>query len=505
MSSPIVPSDSYKEFLTPLIEKPASKYIKELLPNFRITHLIGSGGFAKVYKGTDHETRKVGVKVPQTKIDETLDAAIYEKFIKEAEIWRKLDHENIVKLFDSGNQPFPYLITELMEGGSLKQLMNDHVLSINEAVYIMIQVLRGLSFAHRMATVHRDLKPENILFTSDGVPKITDWGIGKLMGDATKTKSLNIKGTLDYCTPEQFDKKKFGKVDWQTDIFQLGTLFYEMLTGVNPFGGEDMAECVGKVLMFNPDPPSSFNPDIEKRLDDLIVGAIVKEKRGRWRTDVMLYKLEQMAGETKKNAIGTIPSNASSSSEPPISAKNQKKSKSKQKRKGDKNIRKILIFAGIILILILGFLSYYLFGGFSSESKKTDEVTELSLNIDDGNNIDATRGCFFLIHAEEGVNIDPNEYSFFVAEYGYSPKKLDMNIRAYMDAAPYGPDPSSGDLNRTYDWTLDGELWSEREYIGFDMPKDNMGIRIRDGVIYEVNLKNPKGTVVYRDTFIYRI
>jgi len=145
-----------------------------------------------------------------------------------------------------------------------------------------------------MATIHRDLKPENILFTSNGEAKITDWGIGKLLSSTEMTKTIGIKGTLYYCAPEQFDKKKYGTVDWKTDIFQIGIVFYEMLTGVNPFAGEAMAEVVGKVLTHEVEPPSSLNNDVPPELDEIVMGALEKEKSDRWRTDVMLHELNRL-------------------------------------------------------------------------------------------------------------------------------------------------------------------------------------------------------------------
>jgi len=130
-------------------------------------------------------------------------------------------------------------------------------------------------------------------------------------------------------------------------------------------------------------------------------------------------------------------------------------------------------------------------------------VSIMHFTLEDGNNRDGERGCFFLIRAGRGVDIDPKRHAFFVAEKGYSPKKLDMNFREYRDSAPYGPEPESGDLNSSYDWTYDSDLWNDGEYIGFDMPMDNMGIDPADGYVYEVLIKNPYGEVIFKDTFVY--
>ena len=293
MSTQIKPSDSYTSFLAEPIRKPAPEHIKKLLPKYRIIHFLGAGGFADVYEGTDENGERVAVKVPQFKMEKTMDSTSLKRFASEADIWRKLQHENIVTVYETWPKPIPHIVMELMDGGDLENLMKNHKLSVGEAVQIMVQILEGISYAHRMATVHRDLKPENILFMSDGIAKITDWGIGKYMASEGLTKTIETKGTLAYSAPEQFDTSEYGKVDWQTDIFQLGIVFYEMLTGVKPFEGRDMAEIMGKVLRHEPEPPSSIRGDVPPELDEIVMGALEKYKEDRWESGaVMLHELK---------------------------------------------------------------------------------------------------------------------------------------------------------------------------------------------------------------------
>jgi len=293
MSSQIIPSDSYIRFLAPPASKLVPNHIKDILPDYRITEGLGSGGFADVYAGIDTSGKYVAIKIPQMKFDKTIDGSIYDKFQKEASVWSKLEHRNIVGFHSAGDQPLPHIVMEMMDRDSLRTLMKKHRLTVGEAVYIMLQVLEGLSYAHHMAIVHRDLKPENILFTKDGTPKITDWGIGKFLAATRMTETVGIKGTLNYCAPEQFDNRKYGKVDWKTDIFQIGVLFYEMLTGMNPFAGEDLPEVYRKVVSHEPDPPSTLNPVVPKELDNIVMGALIKQKKRRWQTDAMLHELKR--------------------------------------------------------------------------------------------------------------------------------------------------------------------------------------------------------------------
>ena len=301
MSPTIVPSDSYVQHLSPPSLQPAPEHVKNLLIDYRITHILGVGGFARVYKAIGSFGKEVALKIPKTDdIMATMGMEVIEKFKAEAEIWMRLEHSNIVTLHRGKTEPLPHMAMELMEGGNLKHLMKNHDLTVGEAVHIIEQVLKGLSFAHRMASVHRDLKPENILFTADGVAKITDWGIGKFMASVGKSQSVGIKGTLDYCAPEQYDRREYGKIDWQTDIFQVGVMFYEMLTGTNPFEGEDFADCMGKVLRYSPEPPSSINSDVPDELDEVIMKAIEKKKEDRWESGaVMLNELQRFIRKEK--------------------------------------------------------------------------------------------------------------------------------------------------------------------------------------------------------------
>jgi len=274
--------------------EPAPSEIENVLPGYNFTEKIGAGGFATVYKATDKNGKLVAVKLPKF-LDATVDATVLTKFEEEANIWRKLRHKNIVEYYEGGTMPLPHLIIELMEGGNLKKVMAERRFSMDESMKIILQVLDAISYAHRMATVHRDLKPENILFSKNGTLKLSDWGIGKFMASESTTRTMGTKGTLSYSSPEQISKKKFGAVDWQTDIFQMGIVFYEVLTGVNPFYDDDPIGIMGKITNEDPDPPSIINPEISPELDNIILGALRKRKEDRWRSaDVMYDRLKEL-------------------------------------------------------------------------------------------------------------------------------------------------------------------------------------------------------------------
>ena len=292
------PPEELKDHLAALSLEKVSSSIRNIIPGYIITDKLGAGGFATVYKALNRDGDAVALKLPKF-LDETIDSSVLRKFQAEADIWKKLKHKNVVNFLGSDVRPIPYMSIELMEGGNLSGLLKDHRLSIKEAKPLILQILDGLSYAHRMACVHRDIKPENILFTKDGIPKIADWGIGKFMASESVSQSIGTKGTFAYAAPEQFDRETYGQVDWSTDLFQVGIVFYQMLTGVNPFMADELARVMGLILTKTPDLPSKYNPEITPELDEIVMKCLEKKKEDRWRsTDVVYSQLKDM--EKKK-------------------------------------------------------------------------------------------------------------------------------------------------------------------------------------------------------------
>ncbi len=280
------------------LQEPAQKHIANIIPNYSLTHEIGEGGFAKVYGAKSLEHGKAAIKMPKA-VDETLDMSVYNKFEREATIWGKLKHPNIVEFYKSGTEPVPFIAMELMEGGNLKDLIKNKHLDMESCLKISISLLDAVSYAHRMATVHRDIKPENILFTVDGMAKISDWGIGKFMAGGEEGKLKKGSKTISYCAPEQLDPEKYGDVDWSTDIFLLGTVIYELTAGVHPFKDKDPVVAIQNVLDKKPEPASDINPKVPVELSRIILKALAKNKEDRWRSaDIMYETICQIYSET---------------------------------------------------------------------------------------------------------------------------------------------------------------------------------------------------------------
>ena len=282
---------------------PVPDTMKGVIPGYIIQSKLGSGGFATVYKAVDSNGELVAIKLPKF-IDETVDSSVLQKFKAEADIWKKLKHRNIVEFYNSDIRPVPYMVIEYMEGGNLSDVMKKGPLPVDRVISLIREIMSGFAYAHRMASVHRDIKPENLLFTKDGTPKISDWGIGKFMASESASKTIGTKGTLIYSSPEQISQEKYGNVDWNTDVFQLGIVFYEMLTGTNPFIADDPIGIMHNIIDKIPVPPSSLRSGIPPEIDTVILRALEKEKDKRFRSaDTMLAKIEEGLQDREKNLV----------------------------------------------------------------------------------------------------------------------------------------------------------------------------------------------------------
>jgi len=248
---------------------------------------IGEGGFARVFKAVRiKDGKEVAVKIPIS-----LDPETGRAFTKEIVNWSRLKHENIVELCDMNILPIPYLEMELCDN-SLEEVPKP--MGVEEATSIIYDVAKGLKHAHSEGIIHQDLKPSNILF-KDGKAKITDWGLSKLKA-GSKSSSITAFSPL-YAAPEHFSKK-FGKRDERTDIYQLGVIFYELVTGKLPFEGEDVAEISFSIINEEPTLPSEINPK-SKGVEHIIMKCMAKRKEERYQSvdelieDLAVYLKEE--------------------------------------------------------------------------------------------------------------------------------------------------------------------------------------------------------------------
>ena len=246
----------------------------ELDSRYTDVELIGKGGFGRVFKAK----RKTDDKVVAVKIPVSLDEATGNSFLKEIKAWEELDHPNIVRLYGRNILPIPYFEMEYMDGGGLEEIKKP--VDVDEAKRIVISIAEGLRYAHSLGIIHRDLKPHNVLLTGKMEPKITDWGLSKVLAES-KTSSV-VGFSPVYAAPEQISPNQFGKTDERTDIWQLGVIFYELVSGKLPFTGESIVGISNTIINEEPVLPSELNPEA-KEVDDVILTCLEKKKEDRFK------------------------------------------------------------------------------------------------------------------------------------------------------------------------------------------------------------------------------
>ncbi len=260
--TPVTPSHSYPSL---------TSFPAELLSVYEPLEELGKGGFARVYK----VKRKKDGEVVAVKIPLSLDPATGKSFLREIENWVHLRHPNIVRVYDYNILPVPFFEMEYCEG-SLEKLPKP--LKSEQAALLIFNIAEGLKYAHSKGIIHRDLKPSNILL-KNGVPKISDWGLSKVTKEGRSTTLTSF--TALYAAPEQISRSKFGKTDERTDIWQLGVIFYELLTGRLPFEGDDLVELGFSIIRDEPVKPSELNPEAEP-FDGIVMRCLAKNREERY-------------------------------------------------------------------------------------------------------------------------------------------------------------------------------------------------------------------------------
>src|SRR6266545_697391 len=259
---------------------------------YRIVRKLGSGGMANVYLAEDQELgRRVAIKILNDR--HAGDEQFVERFRREAKNAAGLSHPNIVSIYDRGEAEGTYYIAmEYLDGRSLKELiLSRGPAPVSVAVDYARQILSALRFAHRNGIVHRDIKPHNCLVDAEGHVKVTDFGIARA-GASQMTEAGSIIGTAQYLSPEQ---ARGTQVDQRSDLYSLGIVLYEMLTGNVPFNGDSPVEIAMKHLSATPPPLSAKRPDIPKSLEMVVLRALAKDPAARYQsTDEMDADLERV-------------------------------------------------------------------------------------------------------------------------------------------------------------------------------------------------------------------
>ena len=260
-----------------------SLHVGDLLDHYRIDAVAARSGMASIFRGTDLNTgRSVAIKVPHPEME--ADPVLYDRFHREEEIGARLDHPGVMKVFAEDGRSQVYMVMEWVEGRLLRSILNEcGRLPPERAVRIALAICDALDYIHTHGVVHRDLKPENIMVDSDDHVKLIDFGIANTTGARRLTfaKLSQVMGTPDYISPEQVKGKRG---DGRSDIYALGVMLYEMLTGQVPFRGPNAFAIMNDRLLNNPIPPRELNPEITPELQEIIYRAMERDPANRYST-----------------------------------------------------------------------------------------------------------------------------------------------------------------------------------------------------------------------------
>ncbi|KAA6460161.1 serine/threonine protein kinase [Acidobacteria bacterium AB60] len=275
-----------------------------VLDHYRLDDVVAHSGMGTLYRATDlRDGRTVAVKIPKPEME--ADPVLLERFRREQEIGQLLDHPGIVKTLDDGEERSRrYMVQEWVEGRLLRAVMNEErPLGIERATRLTLAICDALDAMHKVGIVHRDLKPENVMVGPGDAIKIIDFGIA-MKEDARRITHVGMSpmlGTPDYISPEQVLGKRG---DQRSDIYALGIIFYEMLTGTVPFTGANPLGVMNDRLVKEPPPPSEENPEISPQLEEIVFRALEKEPRNRYATaSEMALELEnqEQVGVTERD------------------------------------------------------------------------------------------------------------------------------------------------------------------------------------------------------------
>lgn len=277
------------------------KYVgKKLDGRYEIQELIGVGGMATVYKANDiKNNRTVAIKILKDEFSQ--NGEFIRRFKNESKAIAVLSHPNIVKVYDvSFGDVMQYIVMEYIDGITLKEYLDqqENCIEWKMAVYFTSQILKAMQHAHEKGIVHRDVKPQNMMLLQDGTIKVTDFGIARFSNTETRTMTDKAIGSVHYIAPEQ---ARGDRTDGKSDVYSIGVMLYEMLTGQLPFEADSAVSVAIMQLQSNPRPPREINPDIPKGLEEITLRAMRKEPAQRYQSaEEMLKDLQKV---TKKPDI----------------------------------------------------------------------------------------------------------------------------------------------------------------------------------------------------------
>ena len=358
------------------------KYIGEIFDErYKLIKRVGEGGMSCVYEGFDSvENRMVAIKILKDEISN--DSGAVKRFINESKAVKLMNHPNVVRIYDvSFKDDLKYIAMEYIDGITLKSYIKQKgVLSLAETISYTEQILRGLDHAHSKGVIHRDIKPQNILLLKDGHIKVTDFGIAKLPNSDTATMTDKAIGTVYYISPEQASGKP---IDARSDLYSLGTVMYEMLTGELVFNADSPVQVAMKQVSDMPRLPHLINPNIPKGLEQIVMLALEKDPDMRFQSaKQMLSHLIQIKNnpdyvfKTKTKPMITKPVQAT---EP----ENKPTSKNKKSEKLKFTMFPVILGVMLAFITVFGISALIIVGNVSSSFIVTNDEDEVSVSVPD--------------------------------------------------------------------------------------------------------------------------
>lgn len=405
--------------------------IGTLLGNrYEILEKIGEGGMAEVYKAKCHLlNRFVAVKV--LKEEYSKDNDFVDKFKAEAAAAGSISHSNIVNIYDVGSQGnVNYIVMEYIQGRTLKEvIIQSGKLDYNRALDVAIQIAKALECAHKNNIIHKDIKPQNILVTEDWTVKVTDFGIAKASNSVTITNTNKIMGSAHYFSPEQ---AKGSFLDSRTDIYSLGIVLYEMVTGRVPYDAESPVSVALKHLQEPVVPPTTINNNLPEGLNNLILKAVEKDPISRYQNiKDMLLDLQRIKNNSNYNVeLGSNIDDHTKIMAPVIDYSEDEETQTNNTQKSRKKMALILIPLAV-LVIVVGFFSGWYFksikpkpgdqpitsseitvpsikGLSEADAKKVITEKNLKFQVAGREKSDKPEGTVVACSPEEGTPVKPN-------------------------------------------------------------------------------------------------
>ena len=364
---------------------------------YEILEQVGNGGMATVYKAKCHIlNRFVAVKVLRDEF--TTDEEFVKRFNSEAQSAASLTHPNIVSVYDVGSEgDLHYIVMELIKGKTLKEIINeDGAISWKWSVNVAIQIASALETAHKNNIIHRDIKPHNIIITEDGIAKVTDFGIAKAVSNSTITAFGSTIGSVHYFSPEH---AKGGFTDPKSDLYSLGVVLYEMVTGKVPFNADTPVSVALKHMQEKPTEPIEINSNIPKSVNDIIMKAMQKDISLRYQTATeMLRDLSRAIKNPDSNFVTINNQEKEFATQRLSTIYDKSEVRQEKKEKGLKGFMKkhkaLCITIGALLLFIITIVATYFLLNLTAkkdvllpelvgkeQSQATYETEQLKLNL----------------------------------------------------------------------------------------------------------------------------